>query len=367
MSRAAGDELSPLADRRADTPAPSAPGRLSDRLDRLPPGHPSSPYEADGTRRQPPVRLRDLDTEIGDNADFESLPSDARSDPDSRFSRPADTSRPYTDAGWAEHRQDARDRLAEANREGLATEVQFSIDGDGEAWVASRRAAHGVIIDDLYAAAADVPCEYRAIVAGGMGGAGKTTVLGGFADIDRSQYLTINPDDIKEELARRDLIPKVEGLSPMEASDLVHEESSHLAKQLAMRAQADGKNVIWDITMSSTPKVVRRIDDLRSSGYTSVTGIFVDIPVDVSLSRAEARHRHDEDLYRAGQGLGGRYVPEEFITSQADEDWGSKNRKTFEELKPRFDGWTMFDNGVDDRDPIRVAAGSFYNSEETGA
>ena len=86
-----------------------------------------------------------------------------------------------------------------------------------------------------------------------------------------------------------------------------------------------------------------------------MTGIFVDIPVDVSLSRAEARHRHDEDLYRAGQGLGGRYVPEEFITGQADDDWGSKNRRTFEELKPRFDGWTMFDNGVDDRDPIRVS------------
>ena len=79
----------------------------------------------------------------------------------------------------------------------------------------------------------------------------------GFADIDRSQYLTINPDNIKEELAKRDLIPKVEGLSPMEASDLVHEESSHIAKQLAMRAQADGKNVIWDITMSSTAKVVQ--------------------------------------------------------------------------------------------------------------
>jgi Zeta toxin len=198
-----------------------------------------------------------------------------------------------------------------------------------------------------------------------MAGAGKTTVLAGHAGIDRAQYLTINPDDIKEELAKRGHIPTVERLSPMEASDLVHEESSHIAKQLAIRAQADGKNVIWDITMSSTAKVESRIVDLRDSGYTSVTGIFVDIPVDVSLTRAEARHRYDEDLYRAGEGLGGRYVPEEYITGQADEEWGSKNRRTFEELKPRFDGWTIFDNGVDDRDPIRVGTGPFDYSEET--
>ena len=64
---------------------------------------------------------------------------------------PVDTSRPYTDAEWAEHRQDVRDGLAEANREELATDVQFGIDDDGEAWVASRRAVHGAIIDDLYA------------------------------------------------------------------------------------------------------------------------------------------------------------------------------------------------------------------------
>jgi predicted kinase len=365
MSRAAGGELSPSADRRGDTTAASSPARLSDRLERLPPGHPSSPFEADGTRRQATPRLRDLDTDIADDADFKPFSSEARPGPVSDSSHPADTSRRYTDAEWADHRQDARVRLTDANREGLSTEVQFSVDGDGEAWVASRRAVHGVIIDDIYARASDVPCEHKAIVAGGMAGAGKTTVLEGYAGIDRSQYLTINPDDIKEELAKRDLIPTVEGLSPMEASDLVHEESSHIAKQLAIRAQADGKNVIWDITMSAAAKVDRRINDLRDSGYTSVTGIFVDIPVEVSLSRAEARHRHDEDLYRAGEGLGGRYVPEEFITGQADGNWGSKNRRTFEELKPRFDGWTVFDNGVDHRDPIRVATGPLDNSEET--
>ena len=81
------------------------------------------------------------------------------------------------------------------------------------------------------------------------------------AGIDWSQYLMINPDDIKEEMARRGMIPEIDGLSPMEASELVHEESSYLASQLAIRAQADGKNLIWDITMS--------IDKKPSSELTS--------------------------------------------------------------------------------------------------
>jgi len=45
----------------------------------------------------------------------------------------------------------------------------------------------------------------------------------------------------------------------LEASDLVHEESSHIAKQLALRAMPEGKNVIWDITMASRESTERRI------------------------------------------------------------------------------------------------------------
>jgi predicted kinase len=169
----------------------------------------------------------------------------------------------------------------------------------------------------MYDRSNHVPSDHKAIIAGGLGGAGKSTVLGRFAGIDLSQYLIINPDNIKEEMARRSLIPRVEGLTPMEASDLVHEESSAIAKQLARKALADGKNVIWDITMSSRTTTERRISDLRAAGYT-VDGLFVDIPVETSVRRADSRHREGEDDYRAGKGLGGRYVPPEVIRAQAD-------------------------------------------------
>jgi predicted kinase len=125
-------------------------------------------------------------------------------------------------------------------------------------------------------------------------------VLSKHAGINLSQYVTVNPDDIKEEMGKRGLIPEVEGLSPMEASDLVHEEPSAVAKQLARKALADRKNVIWDITMSSRESTERRIDDLRAAGY-SVAGIFVDIPVETSVRRAEFRHRAGHEDYRAGR------------------------------------------------------------------
>ena len=318
-----------VADGLADvTPLPERSGdrdELRQRLQRLPPGHPSSPVEADGTPKPPAPGLR------------------CRDSPDAQISGEADR-RPLTDAEHAEHVKEVRVLLDKARADGLATDQQHTIDPAREVWSEQRDAMHDAIIDDLYARASDVPCERRAIIAGGLPGAGKSTVLEHHAGIDKSQYLTINPDDVKEEMARRDMIPPVSGLSPMEASDLVHEESSYVAGQLALRAQSDGKNVIWDITMSSRASTERRIDDLRSSGYLQIEGVFIDIPVEISVSRAADRHREGQDDCRAGDGLGGRFIPADMIRAKADLDWGSCNRKTFEEVKTHLDRWYLFDN-----------------------
>lgn len=252
--------------------------------------------------------------------------------------------RRLTDAEHAEHVAVIRERLEKAHGEGLATNKQHTIDGKGVVWSDERDALHDSIIADLYARAADVPCEHKAIMAGGLPGAGKSTILGGYAGIDTSKYMMINPDNIKEELARRDMIPPVPDLSPMEASDLVHEESSHIAKRLARHAQADGKNLIWDVTMSSKDSTEGRIRSLREAGYTRIEGIFVDIPVEISVTRADVRHREGHDDYLAGKGLGGRFVPEELIKAHADPDLSSINRKTFEAVKHHFDSWARYDN-----------------------
>jgi predicted kinase len=253
-----------------------------------------------------------------------------------------------TDAEWSDHVTEVRTGLREAQDAGLSTERQHTIDKDRKIWSDERDLMHDSIVEDIYGAASPVPCEGRAIIAGGLGGAGKTTVLRECAGIDLSQYFMVNPDNVKEEMARRGSIPEIDGLSPMEASDLVHEESSHIAKRLAHRAEAEGKNVIWDITMASHESTTRRIENLRTSGYR-LEGIFVDISIEASIRRADARHREGHEDYRTGVGLGGRYVPPEIIKAQADPEWGSKNRMVFEDVKHQFDVWRRYDNSVDHR------------------
>jgi predicted kinase len=275
----------------------------------------------------------------------------------------ADT-RPLTDAEHADHVTEVRALLGKARSAGLSTDVQHTIDDLGEIWSDERQDLHDALIDDLYRQADGVPNEQKAVIAGGIAGAGKTTVLTQYAGIDLSRYLMINPDLIKEDMARRGLIPEVEGLSPMEASELVHEECSHIAKRLAHRAQADGKNVIWDITMSKASSTEERIDWLRGAGYRRIEGVFVHITSEVSARRVDARHREGHDEYRAGIGYGGRWLPGEMAAAQQDAEWETRNRATFERVKHRFDSWSIYDNYVDGRAPVLVEAHRADTSEE---
>jgi predicted kinase len=302
-----------------ERPRPGSREDLQQRLERLPPGHPSSPYNADGSRRPPPPCLRDYELPPPDGKRSPGtdpyLKPVPRPDNPTRETAPP-RAEPLTDAEHADHIRDVEQRLDWARSEGLATDYRYTTDPDRTQWVVERAVLHRDLLDDLYSRAADVPCDCRAIMAGGLGGAGKSTVLEGHAGVDRSGYVTINPDDIKEEMSKRGLIPEVAGLTPVEASDLVHEETSYLAKQFAARALADGKNVIWDITMSSESSTASRLDYLKGAGYRA-TGIFVDIPVEVSVQRADNRYREGHEDYRNGKGQGGRYVPPEVIRSQA--------------------------------------------------
>ena len=109
-------------------------------------------------------------------------------------------------------------------------------------------------------------------------------------------------------MADRRLIPHVDGLTPLEAADLVHVEAQFLAKRLGLRALADGRNVIWDISMASQHAVESWIAAHRRAGYT-IDAIFVELSIEESVRRSEAMHRRGHDEYRRGRGFGGRFVP----------------------------------------------------------
>ena len=76
---------------------------------------------------------------------------------------------------------------------------------------------------------------------------------------------------------------------------------SYLPNDWRTEPQADGKNMIWDITMSSEESTAGRINDLRKADYTQVDGLLVNISVETSIRRIESRHREGHDEWRAGR------------------------------------------------------------------
>lgn len=183
-------------------------------------------------------------------------------------------------------------------------------------WAVGRNRVQGELVAAMYRRASHVPRERRSVMAAGLPGADIPAALAG-RGVERSRYLAIGLDAIKEEMAARGMIPRVAGLSPMEASDLVHAESAWLAKRLGLRAIADGRNIVWEITMASPAVTGSWLGVLELAGYT-VSGLFVDIPVEESVRRAEAAYRRRHEDFRNGIGHGGRYIPPEAIRALAD-------------------------------------------------
>lgn len=209
----------------------------------------------------------------------------------------------------------------------------------------ARQRQHEQIIDDIMRAHEHVKAEKLAVISGGLTGAGKTTTLTSevgknTAGINPDEFITINPDDMKSELIKRKMLPEYEGVNPGEAAALMHEESSKLAWDLHYRAVGQGKNVIWDMTMSSVGGVEQRLNKLNEAGY-STRLVYVHTTVETSIKRSDARYQ--QGLKRDPKTA--RYVPHTVITAQADPEYGTKNRKAFEAVKDRAtDGWFLFDN-----------------------
>lgn len=277
----------------------------------------------------------------------------------------------YVEAGtdWVQEPSGLREDQLAARRQTIedrvnskpTTDKTFNRRGEsGKGWDAERARIHNEILDDVWARAANVPNEGEVIFSGGMGGAGKgTTLRSEAAGIDQARFLELNADVMKEELAKRGLIPIGEGLTQLEGAALVHKESSYLADRLAERAYADRKNIIWDTTMRDAAKTGRQIDSVIAAGYDTPQLIFVDIPVETSVSRALSRHQRGlEDALSGAEGaLGGRYVPPDVIRDLAGTRLESVNLEAFEELINSKDvTWQLFNNAGDA--PVLIAEGT---------
>jgi hypothetical protein len=72
-------------------------------------------------------------------------------------------------------------------------------------WTIERQLVQRDLVDYLYASAAEVPCERKAVMVGGLGGTGKAIVLEKCAGVDRSRYLTIKCDGCSSSEGTSDL------------------------------------------------------------------------------------------------------------------------------------------------------------------
>jgi predicted ABC-type ATPase len=257
----------------------------------------------------------------------------------------------FTDDEYRQHVENIEKALDEQRRMGRDSRSIHGIQrrGGGFSWSPKRKKDQNQLVREMYAQRSQgVPQEGLGMLMGGLGGSGKGTILRNpDAGLEGNRYMTVNSDDIKEEMARRGMIPQIPGLSPMESVAMVHEESSELARRLAQMAYKDRRNVLWDMTMGSDSSTKEHIDNMRKHGYGQVDAAFVDADAPSARQRVYDRHRRGETAYReTGQGFGGRYVVQ--AASKANEPTPgsgkrSKNAEVFERNLPLFDNTVNFD------------------------
>ena len=151
-------------------------------------------------------------------------------------------------------------------------------------WTGERNRQQGRLVAEMYQAAAGVPCERSAAIAGGLPGADKAAALGK-SGVDRSQYLTISIDAVLDRMAAAGLIPESDGLSPLARAGLVHAEAQYLAKRVGLRALMDGRNLLLDISLASWRAAEAWTYALRFADY-AVAAVFADIGADEAVRRS---------------------------------------------------------------------------------
>lgn len=232
---------------------------------------------------------------------------------------------------------------ADSARIGRLQKAYLSANGDTTSlfsrhgrWSREREKQQQAVIDH-FLNAPGVKSEKKLLVLGGLPGAGKTTTIRSAAGqvavgVNLADYVSVNADDVKDQMIAMGMVPDYPGLSPEEAATLFHAESFEVAHALMRQAGRAGKNFAYDTSLKSTGQL--GFATAAGRGYR-VTGVFVDVPVPIAKSRAKARYL-----------AGGRFMPLHLIDGMKARSArrSSLPAENFDAIKRQLDDWYVFDN-----------------------
>ncbi len=165
----------------------------------------------------------------------------------------------------------------------------------------------------------------KAILTGGLPGAGKSGVLNTSIPNWKTKYVHVDSDSIKLMLAKADGLTT---LGPNAAA--YHEEANLILGRVFAKAILENKSILYDGTMRNASRVNNLISAFKKAGY-DITAIYADLPLEKSMIRSIGR----------SYGKAGRFVDPMMQTTH-----GSKNINTFNAIKEKVNDWKIFDTDV---------------------
>ena len=214
-----------------------------------------------------------------------------------------------------------------------STHKQFTTTVKGKAvYTDARLEQHEKIVAMFSHAYEAIANDGEVLIVGGITGSGKTTAIAGHPELLAEKYALVNPDEIKVAMIQSEMAPVIPGLLPLETDELIKYEAQLITEKVYNHLSLQKKNLVIDRTMTSENQITKTVEDLKAKGYSTFTGVFVDIDPDEAYERIRNRHHAGINQYlKTGQGFGERPVPGSAIaaTRTDDPNYRSKNAKVF--------------------------------------
>lgn len=259
-----------------------------------------------------------------------------------------DPDQPRAPKGTEEGGQWVKASAAAREAAGLPQDtMQMYCDENGN-WTEERQKLHEKIINDAFEGKTPVK-NPKSIILGGGAGAGKTTVVKNYLNVDENTVYA-DADAIKYMLP--EMKEAIDRGDP-NASVYVHEESSYLSKVIAAKASKGNYNLLMDGTGdNSIDNLRKKVASLRDDN-NFVDAVYVTVDSEIAWQRS---------LKRAEKT--GRYVPKAVLFSSH-----KAVSKVFPEAVKEglFDSFRVFDTSGPETKLIAKGKGTILEVLDEGA